>query len=217
MRTESGLRADAALNRERLVDAARLVFAEQGLDASLRQIALRAGVGEPTLRRRFSSKDELIAEVFHDKVARYADEAERALLDPQPWNGFATFVRSVAGMQLTDRGFTDVLTMTFPESMRTETHRRRAYRAVEAMVARAQDAGSLRRDFSPEDIVLILMAHAGVVAAAGDLAPVFSARLLEYLVQASAAPGGGELPPAPSVAATYRALLRLQRPATEVE
>ena len=209
----TGLRADAARNRERIVDAARDVFAEQGLDVSMRQIALHAGVGEPTLRRRFSSKAELVAEVFGDKVAAYADAAERALKDPDPWHGFTFFVRLIARMQLADRGFTEVLTMTFPESMRAETHRRRAYEALSAMIARTQAAGALREDFSPEDFVLVLMAHAGVVAAAGDLSCAFSDRLLAYLFDAFAAPGSGTLPPAPTPAATYRALLRIHRDA----
>jgi len=209
------LRADAELNRQRLLEAARAVFAEQGLDVSLRQIALRAGVGEPTLRRRFTSKAQLIAEAFQDKVAAYADEAERALQSPDAWSGFSAFVSSVARMQLGDRGFTDVLTMTFPESMRAETDRRRAYAALGHLIGRAQHDGTLRKDFSAEDIVLVLMAHAGVVSAAGELAPTFSERMLAYFLEAFAAPGRGELPAAPSPAATYRALLRLQRGLSE--
>lgn len=207
----SGLRADAALNRRKLVAAARELFAEEGLDVSMRQIALRAGVGEPTLRRRFASKEELISEVFSDKVALYADEAERALDAADAWEGFAGFVRRIARMQLADRGFTQVLTMTFPASMATETQRRRAYQAITTLIDRARDQGVLRPDFSPEDIVLVLMAHAGVVAAAGDLASTFSHRLLEYLLEAFAAPGIRRLPPAPSPAETYRALLQLHR------
>jgi AcrR family transcriptional regulator len=207
----AGLRADAARNRQLLLDAARTVFAERGLDASMRQIALQAGVGEPTLRRRFPSKEQLIAEAFQDKVAVYADEAERAVRNPDAWNGLTAFVHSVARMQLEDRGFTDVLTMTFPESMRAETSRRRAYDALGVLIARAKNDGTLRRDFSPEDIVLVLMAHAGVVSAAGELAPAFSERMLAYFLEAFAAPGLGELPAAPSPAMTYRALLGLHR------
>jgi AcrR family transcriptional regulator len=209
--SERTIRSDAERNRQRIVDAARLAFAGQGLDVSMRQIALQAGVGEPTLRRRFASKEELIAEVFHDKIAVYADEAERALGDSDTWRGFTTFIRAVTRMQLEDRGFTDVLTMTFPESVRAEVHRRRAYTAVGSLIERAQAAGALRSDFSPEDVVLVLMAHAGVVAAAGALLPAFSDRLLAYFLEVFAAPSRGELPAAPSAASTYRALLGLHR------
>jgi AcrR family transcriptional regulator len=203
------LRLDAARNRARIVSAAREVFASQGLDVSLRQIALHAGVGEPTLRRRFASREDLVAEAFQDKIAVYADLAEEALRAPDPWAGFTEFVCRLALMQLADRGFTEVLTMTFPVAMRAEEQRRRAYAAVAALVDRAQQQGVLRADFSPEDLVLVLMAHAGVVAAGGELSEAFSSRLLAYLFEAFAAPGSGELPAAPSVSATYRALLRL--------
>ena len=67
--TEVGLRADAARNRARLVSAAREVFSQQGLNVSMRQVARHAGVSEPTLRRRFASKEELVAEAFGDQVA----------------------------------------------------------------------------------------------------------------------------------------------------
>lgn len=210
-RCGSELRADAAHNRALLVGAARELFAEQGLDVSMRQIARRAGVSEPTMRRRFPCWEELVAEVFQDKIAGYADAAEQAAADPDPWQGFTDYVRALATMQLADRGFTDVLTMTFPPGMRAEHQRRRAYGATTRLIDRAQAAGVLRSDFCAEDVVLVLMAHAGVVAASGALASAFSDRLLGYLFQAFAAPGAGSLPPAPSPGDTYRVLLRLHR------
>ncbi|WP_155054245.1 TetR/AcrR family transcriptional regulator [Streptomyces blattellae] len=203
------LRADAERNRRRILDAAREIFADQGLDVSMRQVARHAKVGEPTLRRRFPSKADLVAEVFKDKVVFYADAAEEALADPDPWHGFTTFVGRLACMQLGDRGFTEVLTMTFPSSMRIEKDRRRAYEKISMMIARAQAAGTLREDFVPEDMILLLVSHAGIVAATGDIAEKFSARLVAYLLQAFAAPGAGPLPAPPSMTETYRALLRL--------
>lgn len=89
----------------------------------------------------------------------------------------------------------DAAQVAFPESRRAETQRRRAYEALEGLIRRAQDDGFLREDFSPEDIVLVLMTHAGVVSAAGELAPAFSGRLLEYLLEAFTAPGARKLPP----------------------
>ncbi|WP_432841333.1 TetR/AcrR family transcriptional regulator [Dactylosporangium sp. CA-092794] len=208
-REGGGLRADAAQNKERLLAAAREVFAEQGLGVSMRQVARHAGVSEPTLRRRFASREALIAEAFEDKVVLYAEAAEAALGDLDPWVGFTSFLRQMASMQLVDRGFAEMLTMTFPASMRYEQGRRRAWDAIQRLIERAKTAGRLREDFVAEDIVLLLLAHAGVVAGSGRLAERFSARLLGYLLQAFAAPGAVSLPPAPSVAETYRALLRL--------
>jgi AcrR family transcriptional regulator len=200
------------MNRQRLLSAARDVFAEQGLNVSMRQIALRAGVSEPTLRRRFASKEDLVVEAFEDKIKTYADLAEAALDMDDPWAGFTSLLRQMALMQLVDRGFAEVLTMTFPPSMRYEQERRRAYDATERLIRKAKEAGRLRDDFVAEDIVLVLLAHAGVVAGAGPLAERLSARLLGYALQAFATPGDAELPAPPSGAEVYRALLRLHQP-----
>ncbi|WP_433501295.1 TetR/AcrR family transcriptional regulator [Sphaerimonospora sp. CA-214678] len=203
------LRADAARNRELLLAAAREAFAEHGLDVSMRQIAARAGVAEPTLRRRFASKEELVAEAFEDKVARYADLALAALDQPDAGAAFRCFLNQVMEMQLGDRGFADVLTITFPPTMACEQHRRRSYEAVERLIARAKDDGVLRPDFVAEDIVLVLLAHAGVVGCGGAVAGAFSARLRALLLQTFGLEPVGELPPAPSVGRVYHALMRL--------
>lgn len=211
------LRTDAARNRALILDAAREMFAEEGLDVSLRQIAKRAGVGEPTLRRRFSTKEELVAEAFEGKVACYAELAEGALSNSDPAEGMRGFLDAVTEMQLVDRGFADVLTMTFPPSLRCEQLRRDSYAAITHLVARAKDAGALRRDFSPEDIVLLLLAHAGVTSAAGEVGPAFSLRLRAYLYAAFGLPGPETLPPPPSDEDVYRALMRLHDSANETK
>jgi AcrR family transcriptional regulator len=210
-RRDGRLRADAVRNRERLLAAAREVFAEHGLDVSMREIARHAGVSEPTLRRRFAGRDELIAAAFEDKVVLYAEVGEAALKDPDPWAGFTGFLRRLARAQLADRGFADVLTRTFPASLEYEQNRLRAWGAAEKLIVRAKAAGRLREDFVAEDIVLLLLAHAGVLAGSGRVAERMSSRLLAYLLESFTAPGVTALPPAPSVAETYHALLDLQR------
>ncbi|MEU9342715.1 helix-turn-helix domain-containing protein [Streptomyces sp. NPDC048278] len=203
------LRADAERNRQRIIDAAREIFAERGLGVSMRYIAQCAEVGEPTLRRRFPTKADLVAEVFKDKATAHADAAAGALADPDPWRGFTTLIDRLVGMQLGDRGFTEVLTMTFPKTIRLEAERRRAYENISMLIARAKAAGALREDFTPEDIILLLIAHAGIVAGAGDISGKLSPRLIAYLTQAFAAPGTGPLPAPPTMVETYRALLRM--------
>jgi AcrR family transcriptional regulator len=122
-RKDGELRADAVRNREKLLAAAREVFSKHGLDVSMRQIARHAGVSEPTLRRRFADRDELIAAVFEDKIVLYAEVAEAALKEHDPWAGFTGFLRRLARAQSVDRGFADVVTRTFPASMRYERNR----------------------------------------------------------------------------------------------
>jgi AcrR family transcriptional regulator len=204
-----GLRADAARNRELLLTAAREAFAEHGLDVSMRQIAARASVSEPTLRRRFASKEDLVAEAFEDKIAQYADLALNALDQHDAGTALRQFLLQVMEMQLVDRGFADVLTTTFPPTMASEQHRRRSYQAVERLIAQAKDDGALRPDFVAEDLVMVLLAHAGVVAGGGHAAKAFSARLQVLLLQAIGLEPVGELPAAPSAGRVYHALMKL--------
>jgi AcrR family transcriptional regulator len=96
---ESGLRADAERNRERVLSAARKVFAEQGLEASTNEIARRAGVGVATLFRRFPTRDDLVGAVFADKMSAYAAAIDDALADSDPWHGFCGFIERVCRMQ----------------------------------------------------------------------------------------------------------------------
>src|SRR6059036_1995244 len=121
-----GLRSDAQRNRERVVEAARDVFAEQGLEASTNEIARRAGVGVATLFRRFPTRGDLIAAAFAGKMHAYAEAIDQALADPDPWNGFCGYIERVCQMQADDRGFADVLTMTFPTAKAFEEERNRS-------------------------------------------------------------------------------------------
>ena len=203
------LRADAQRNRQRIVGAARGVFAEQGLEAPLNEVARRAGVGIATLYRRFPTREALIAEVFAEKMSTYAKAIAVALADPDPWRGFCAFIEQACAMQADNHGFTDVLTLTFPTAAAFEAKRVAAYSGFAELIARAKVAGRLRVDFSPEDLVMLLMANAGVVAATADAAPDAWRRLVAYMTQAFAAGHTDPLPPAPTPAALYRAMLRL--------
>jgi AcrR family transcriptional regulator len=211
MTDRPALRVDAERNRERIVDAAREVFAEQGLDAPLEQVARRAGVGVATLYRRFPTRADLIAGAFECKMAAYADAVDRALDEPDAWKGFCDYIEAVCAMQAADRGFTDVLTATFPTAKQFEAARVRAYDGLVELTGRAKAAGRLRADFVPEDLVILLMANAGVISATGDAAPDSWRRLVGYLLQAFAAENTAELPPPPAPRSIYRALLRLQQ------
>jgi AcrR family transcriptional regulator len=202
------LRADAKRNRERVLDAARKVFAEQGLDASTNEVARRAGVGVATLFRRFPTRDDLVGAVFADKMAAYATAIDDAVVDPDPWHGFCGFVEQVCRLQADDRGFADVLTLTFPTAKALEDERNRSARSLEVLLDRAKAAGRLRQDFAHQDVPLILMANAGVVNATRAAAPEAWRRLVGYLLQAFAAECQQPLPDPPSKREMYRALMR---------
>lgn len=188
------LRRDAALNRERILVAAREVFAEQGLGASTEEVAKRAGVGVGTLYRRFPSRSDLIACTFAAKMLDYADAVDAALAHDDAWEGFAWFVERVCEMQATDHGMADVLTMTFPMSPEFQEINDRVYLRFATLVARAQRTGRLRKDFTTEDLPLILMANAGVLAATGDSAPDAWRRLVHVVLDGLRTPAPAPLP-----------------------
>jgi AcrR family transcriptional regulator len=201
------LRADALRNRERIVEAARSVFAEKGLEVPWEDIADRAGVGVATLYRRFPAREELVAAVFEDKFRAYAVAAEEALKHPDPWAGFCAFIERICAMQACDQGFTDVITMALPASETVEKVRDRAYHAAVELIEKAQESGGLREDFVPEDIIVLLMANAGLVHATRDAAPHAWRRLVAYLLEGFRADRTGPLPAAPTPAQTRRVML----------
>ncbi|GAA2654258.1 TetR/AcrR family transcriptional regulator [Streptomyces vastus] len=214
----AGLRADAERNRCRILAAARRLYARAGLDVSMASIAREAGVGQATLSRRFPTKDDLVAAVFAERMDAYAAAVTVALDDPDPWHGFTGYIHAVCAMQAADRGFADVLTMTFPAAKSLEARRTESYNGFLELITRAQNSGHLRDDFVSEDLVILLMANAGVIAATGDAAPDAWRRLVGHMLRSYATPGT-EIPPlpeAPAPRALYRAMVRLTRTGKDI-
>lgn len=87
------LRADAAVNRERILGAAAELFASHGASAEMRDIAARAGVGVGTLYRHFASRNELFAALLHQTHVATLARMREAATAPDPRDG----VRAVAG------------------------------------------------------------------------------------------------------------------------
>jgi AcrR family transcriptional regulator len=165
------LRADAARNRQAIIDTARSVYGQRGLDAPLDEIARLAGVGNATLYRHFPSRCELVGEVFAETLRQIIGEAEHALTNPDPWAGFAGHVRFLCRLQATDRGLADLLTTEVPGAPQIQELRSRAYALLVRIASRAKLDGALRADFVPEDLVLLLMANAGLVHRTAEAAP----------------------------------------------
>jgi AcrR family transcriptional regulator len=191
-----------------IVDAARDVLSERGLDAPLEEVAQRAGVGIATLYRRFPTRADLVTAVFEKKMTAYNNAIDAALSHEDPWLGFCDYVRAACGMQAEDAGFADVLSRTFPTSPALEKQRRDGFRKFARLVRRAKESGGLRRDFVSQDMVMFLMANAGVVHATHDTSPAAWERFVGYVLGAVHVPGNGVLPlsPPPRPAQMFRAM-----------
>jgi AcrR family transcriptional regulator len=200
------LRADAAQNRQRIARAAREVFEERGLDAPLDEIAGRAGVGAGTLYRRFPTREDLVEAAFEDELEKWAAIAEEALQCEDPWVGFTTFIERICGAMATDRGFSDLMISRLPTSEAAESFCQRWTYVLGSVVRRAQDAGAVREDLVVEDVLLFLMANAGVVQVTRCAAPHAWRRLVALLLEACRAGNTGPLPAAPTPLQTDRAM-----------
>src|SRR4051812_38209947 len=192
------LRSDAARNREAIVEAARAVFAEQGLDAPLDEIAKRAGTGNATLYRRFPTRGDLIEAVFADRMTEHLAAVDAALAIDDPWDGFASYVGAVAAMQARDRGIADLVTMDVSVAHEIERLRSQAFDGLVRLVDRAHDAAVLRADFTTVDVVLVLMANAGLVERAHGIPAEASARLVHVLLDGFRATSASAGPKPPS-------------------
>ena len=204
------LRVDAQRNRQRIIDAAREVFAREGLSASMASIAREAGVGKATVSRHFTGPRQLIEQVFADRMQAYVDLTDQALAETDAWAAFTTYVWAVCEMQAADRGFADLLATTLPLSEDLQQKHQRAYEGFQTVIARAQTSGWLRDDFRSADLVVLLMANAGVLAASGSEAPDSWRRLVGQMLRAYARPEAPEvaIPEAPTPGELQRAMAR---------
>lgn len=201
------LRADAARNRDAIVAAARTVFAEQGLGASLDEIARRAGVGNATLYRRFPSREELVQAALLPSMADYLAVAEEGLADPDPWAGFRDYLLRLCQLQARDRGLADLLITTIrTPSGELEELRGSAFELTKQLIRRAQDAGELRADFRHQDLPLLLMANAGLVERTQKGAPDSWRRVAAFLLDGLQARAATPAPPAPTERSVLRAM-----------
>src|ERR1700710_780024 len=157
------LRRDAAINRERLLDAARELFAEQGLHVSLNDIAHHAGVGVGTAYRRFANKDEVINALFEERLQAVADVAQEALAEPHAREGLATFISRAMHMQFGDRGLNEIMNNRALGDGRVAEVRDRIAPIITALVDKAKRQGVVRPDFDQSDVIFIQVALSGIM------------------------------------------------------
>ncbi len=150
------LRADAARNRLLILDAAREVFAERGLDVTLADVAEHAGLGIGTVYRRFTSKDELVDAVFERFFHDMAEAADHALAAPDPWDALTEFFEFAGAHMAVNKGLVDVMSGADQGCTELGGQRLRVEAAIGELFARAQAVGELRADAEPSDFFALI-------------------------------------------------------------
>ncbi len=191
------LRADAARNRARLLVAAKEVFAARGLDATMDEVARRAGVGVGTAYRRFRNRDDLIAALFEERLDEFMGLLDESLADSDPWRGLSSFLEGSMEMQAADRGFKELLLQSDQGRERLRLFRAQIRPLVTELVRRARDAGELRADAVADDILIVSLMTGAVADFALAVEPQLWRRALGILLDGLRADGASPLPVGP--------------------
>jgi AcrR family transcriptional regulator len=189
------LRADAARNRELLLVAAADEFAERGLDASVADIARRAGVGKGTVFRHFATKDDLIAAIVLDRIDALNAVGERLLEATDPGAALLEFLTVAAHQrQQRDLSFLQGASDLNPEVTRV---RAQMFQTVHTLVDRAREHGAVRADVTGTDVILLMCAPNYVTSYVPDASPDLWQRYLAIIFDGLRPQGAHPLPQPP--------------------
>lgn len=195
MTTSRPLRADAARNRALLLAAAADEFAEHGLDASVADIARRAGIGKGTVFRHFSTKDDLIAAIVLDRIEALGAIGENLLDADDPGAALLKFL-TAAGDQRRQRdlSFLQEAGDALPEVVQART---RMFQTIHALVDRARERGAIRPDVTGADVILLMCAPNYVTRYLPDASPGLWQRYLAIIFDGLRPDGAHALPQPP--------------------
>lgn len=181
------MRADARRNHERLLAEARAAFAAHGTDASLEDVAKRAGVGIGTLYRHFPNRHALLSAVFEESVEQLLARSRDLLDDPQPRGALVTWLRDIISHAGAYRGLArELMTVSYSGSYHDGSELARCSgpirEAGSALLTRAQEAGAVRREISIGDLLQLTNAIA-LAAEETPTDPHLADRLLTLTVR----------------------------------
>jgi AcrR family transcriptional regulator len=164
--TERPLRADARRNRERILESAREVFAEDGIDAQMDDVARQAQVGVGTVYRHFPTKEALMVELVRQKFQLFAAGAREALQrDGEPFAVFADLLRRNAALCARDAALQHALTGVGEHIWAQAQNAHDELNTLSGeLMARAQQAGTMRSDVYPTDIAMLMCGVSATMA-----------------------------------------------------
>ena len=148
------LRADAQRNVELVLEAAKFVFNSSGVEAPVREIAERAGVGLGTIYRHFPQRADLIAAVFRHEVDACAAAAPEFAAAHEPGEALAAWMQRYAIFLVTKRGLAPALHSGDPAMLTLRDYFDENMRpALEMLLKSAVAAGKIRSDVTSNDIL----------------------------------------------------------------
>jgi AcrR family transcriptional regulator len=182
------LRADAQDNRDRLLAAARELFAERGIAVPMREVARVAGVGPATLYRRFPTRQDLLDAAFADEMTACRAIVEEGQAAPDAWAGLCTVIERLSLLNARNRGFVDAFLAVRPDPEVLAAHRASLLRKLADLARRARASGELRADFRMDDLLLFLAAGRALSSLPPSRRAGASRRLARLAVDAFRAP-----------------------------
>ena len=192
------LRADAARNEDAVLEAAKALFAEVGVDAPVRDIAARAGVGMGTLYRRFPKRSDLIAAVLRREVDACVDEGARLAETRPPMAALSRWLERYADFLQTKKGLAVALRSGDAAFAALPDYFRERFEPVLALLlSAAAAAGEVRSDLDAWDL---LRGIGNLSTAGGDDGSAHLQRMLRLLLAGLRSP-----PPASTQTAEPRA------------
>ena len=176
------MRADARRNYERLVDAARKVFADQGGGASMEAIAKQAGVGVGTLYRHFPRRIDIVEAVYRDDVDSLVGTADRGLSELGPWEALEAWLHAYVDYGQGKRTFLNELHEAFEKNPDLKpASRERIAAACQRVLERAQEAGQARTDIDGADLMQLVSPMCVSPTLSGDQGRRLLAMILDGL------------------------------------
>ena len=189
----STLRCDAQRNLERILAAAHEVFSERGIDASMVEIARRAGVGQGTLYRRFPHRSDLLATLIERRIREVIGWAQTACQAEDAGQALLDLMGRVIAARQTDRLLLEAIEEPGVRTERLGVLKGVFLERVGVLLARAQAAGQIREDLEPRDIPHLITAAAESVPGAADGPPELWRRYLAIIAAGMRATGDGPL------------------------
>ena len=180
--SERPLRRDAERNRQRILDAARVVFADRGLSASHDDIAAEAGVGVGTVYRRFPDKEQLIDALFEARIEEIADVVRAAADHPDPWEALVGLLTRLQELQSEDRGLKEIVLGGAGGPKRGAVARSLIEPLVVQVLQRAKDADVVRSDIELTDLPLLQLAIGTIAESSRDVAPDVWRRMMTVVL-----------------------------------